>query len=87
MKPFILRTSTNSLKIHTFKIGAKINGIKKIGFKINGAPNKIGSFTPNNTGIELALPTAFNSFDLAMNANISVTTKVAPVPPSVATNC
>ena len=77
----------SSKEEYTFKIGAKINGIKKIGFKINGAPNKIGSFTPNNTGIELALPTAFNSFDLAMKANISVTTKVAPVPPSVATNC
>ena len=87
MKLFIPKISTNALNIHTFKIGATINGIKKIGFKINGAPNKIGSLTPNNTGIELALPTALNSLDFAMKANINVTTRVAPVPPNVATNC
>ena len=72
MKLFIPKISTNALNIHTFKIGATINGIKNIGFKINGAPNKIGSLTPNNTGTELALPTALNSLDFAMKANINV---------------
>ena len=86
-KLFIPKKSTNALNIHIFKIGAAINGIKKIGFKIKGAPNKIGSLTPNKTGIELALPTALNSLDFAINANINVTIKVAPVPPNVATNC
>ena len=47
------KKSTKALNNQTFKIGAKINGIKKIGFKISGAPNKIGSLTPKITGIEL----------------------------------
>ena len=64
-----------------------MNGIKNIGFKISGAPKRIGSFTPNKTGIEDALPTDLSSFDLDKNANINVITKVAPVPPIVATNC
>lgn len=81
------KKSTKALNNQTFKIGAKINGIKKIGFKISGAPNKIGSLTPKITGIELARPIAFNSFDFYINANINVITRVAPVPPIVATNC
>ena len=60
------KKSTKALNNQTFKIGAKINGIKKIGFKISGAPNKIGSLTPKITGIELALTIAFNSFDFAI---------------------
>lgn len=80
-------TSTKILNNHTFKIGVKIKGTKKTGFKINGAPNRIGSLTPNKTGTEEALPIAFNSYDFARKANINVTTKVAPVPPRVATNC
>ena len=80
-------SSTKILNNHTFKIGAQINGTKNTGFKINGAPNKIGSFTPNKTGTEEARPIALNSFDFAKNANIKVIINVAPVPPKVATNC
>lgn len=43
LKLFILSTSTKNLKIHTFTIGAKINGMKNTGFNTSGAPNKIGS--------------------------------------------
>lgn len=53
---------------------------KNLGFKTIGAPNKKGSLTLNNTGIELAFPIAFNSFDLARKANIKQITRVAPVP-------
>ena len=56
-----------NLKIQTLRIGAKIKGIKKIGFKINGAPNKIDSFTPKITGMVDERPTAFNCLDLDKN--------------------
>ena len=50
LKLFIPNTSTKSLNIHTFTIGANTNGIKNTGFNTSGAPNKIGSFTPKNVG-------------------------------------
>ena len=81
MKPSILKTSTKILNNQTLAIGAKINGTKNTGFKTIGAPNKKGSLTLNSTGIELAFPIAFNSFDLARKANIKQITRVAPVPP------
>ena len=46
LKLFIFSTSTKNLNIQTLTIGANINGIKNTGFNTNGAPNKIGSFTP-----------------------------------------
>ena len=85
MKPSILKTSTKILNNQTLAIGAKINGTKNTGFKTIGAPNKKGSLTLNNTGIELAFPIAFNSFDLARKANIKQITRVAPVPPKQTT--
>src|SRR5574342_835484 len=45
---FMFNVSTKNLKIQTLTIGAKMNGIKKIGFNTIGAPNKIGSLTPKN---------------------------------------
>ena len=86
MKPSILKTSTKILNNQTLAIGAKINGTKNTGFKTIGAPNKKGSLTLNSTGIELAFPIAFNSFDLARKANIKQITRVAPVPPKQTTN-
>ncbi len=47
---FMPSVSIKNLKIHTFAIGAKMNGIKKISLKTSGAPNKIGLFTPKNVG-------------------------------------
>ena len=85
MKPSILKTSTKILNNQTLAIGAKINGTKNTGFKTIGAPNKKGSLTLNNTGIELAFPIAFNSFDLERKANIKQITRVAPVPPKQTT--
>ena len=79
------KTSTKILNNQTLAIGVKIKGKKKVGFKIKGAPNKIGSLTPKTTGIEAARPTAFNSLDFDQKANMKVITKVAPVPPKVAT--
>ena len=81
LKLFILSTSTKNLKIHTFTIGAKINGMKNTGFNTSGAPNKIGSFTPKNVGTTDALPMALFRFDLVNHININGTTNVAPVPP------
>ena len=73
------------MNIHTLAIGANKNGIRKYGFKIIGVANSNGSFTANETGINEALPTAFNCFDLANNMNRKGTTSVAPVPPIVPT--
>lgn len=81
LKLFIPNTSTKNLNIHTFAIGAKINGIKNTGFNTNGAPNKIGSFTPKKVGTTDALPIALLRFDFVNHMNINGTTKVAPVPP------
>ena len=47
-----------------------------------GAPNSSGSLTANITGINDALPIAFNCFDFMKNINRNGTIKVAPVPPS-----
>ena len=41
-KEFIFRVSTKNLKIQTLAIGAKMNGMKNIGFKTIGAPKRIG---------------------------------------------
>ena len=60
---FIPKVSIKNLKIHTFAIGAKINGMKKIGFNTSGAPNKIGSFTPKKVGTTEARPIARLRFD------------------------
>ena len=86
LKLFIPRTSTKNLKIHTFAIGAKINGIKKIGFKTRGAPNKIGSLTPKKVGTTDARPIAWLRFDFVNHMNMNGTTRVAPVPPIVTIN-
>ena len=77
---FIPRVSIKNLKIHTFAIGAKINGMKKIGFKTRGAPNKIGSFTPKKVGTTEARPIARLRFDYVTHMNINGPTTVAPVP-------
>ncbi len=76
---FIPRVSIKNLKIHTFAIGAKINGMKKIGFNTSGAPNKIGSFTPKNVGTTEARPMARLRLDLHNHINMNGTTRVAPV--------
>ena len=86
VKLFIPSVSTKNLNIHTFTIGARINGIKKIGFNTNGAPNRIGSFTPKKVGTTDALPTTLFLFDFASSININGTTSVAPVPPKVTIN-
>ena len=83
---FIPKVSTKNLKIHTFAIGAKINGMKKIGFNTNGAPNKIGSLTPKNVGTTDARPIARLRFDFVNHMNMNGTTRVAPVPPIVTIN-
>ena len=86
MKLFIPSTSINILKIHTFTIGAKINGIKNTGFNTIGAPNRIGSFTPKNVGTAEARPIALFLLDLQSHININGTIRVAPVPPIVTIN-
>ena len=78
-KLFIPKTSTKNLKIHTFTIGVNTKGIKNTGFKTNGAPNKIGSFTPKNVGTTDALPIALLRLDLATHININGTTNVVLV--------
>ena len=83
---FIPRVSMKNLKIQTFAIGAKINGMKKIGFKTSGAPNKIGSFTPKKVGTTEARPIARLRFDFVNHMNMNGTTSVAPVPPMVTIN-
>ena len=79
--PFIPRTSIKNLNIQMLTIGVTTKGMKKIGFIIIGAPNKIGSLTEKLTGINEALPKAFNCFDLAKNRNKNTRIKVDPVPP------
>ena len=81
VKLFIPSVSMKNLKIHTLTIGAKINGIKKIGFKTSGAPNKMGSLTPKNVGTTDARPMALLRFDFVNHMNMNGTTRVAPVPP------
>ena len=83
---FMPSVSIKNLKIHTFAIGAKINGMKKIGFKTSGAPNKIGSFTPKKVGTTEARPIARLRFDFVNHMNMNGTTNVAPVPPMVTIN-
>ncbi|CAG5893820.1 Uncharacterised protein [Streptococcus pneumoniae] len=85
LKLFICRTSTKNFIIQTLIIGAVTNGIKKIGFKTIGAPNRIGSFTPKKVGTTDARPTILFLFDLHNHININGTTSVAPVPPIVTT--
>lgn len=63
-----------------------MNGMKNTGFNTNGAPKRIGSFTPKNVGTTDALPIALLRLDLASYINMNGTTKVAPVPPIVAIN-
>ena len=79
LKLFMPMTSTKNLKIHTLTIGANINGIKNTGFKTNGAPNKIGSFTPKKVGTTDARPIALFRFDFVNHININGTTNVYPV--------
>ncbi len=86
VKLFIPSVSMKNLKIHTLTIGAKINGIKKIGFKTSGAPNKMGSLTPKNVGTTDARPMALLRFDFVNHMNMNGTTRVAPVPPMVTMN-
>ena len=86
LKLFIPNTSTKNLKIQTLAIGAKTKGMKKIGFKTSGAPNRIGSFTPKNVGTTEALPIALLRFDFVNHINMNGTTSVAPVPPNVTIN-
>ena len=81
LKLFILSTSTKNLKIHTFTIGAKINGMKNTGFNTSGAPNKIGSFTPRMLVQLMLYQWLLFRFDLVNHININGTTNVAPVPP------
>ena len=76
---FIPSVSIKNLKIHTFTIGVNTKGIKNTGFKTNGAPNKIGSFTPKNVGTTDALPMALFLFDLVNHININGTTNVVLV--------
>src|SRR5699024_4827536 len=85
IKLFIPKKSTNILNNQTFAIGVNTNGIKNIGFKTRGPPNRIGSLTPKDVGINDALPIALFCLDFAISMNMKGTTKVAPVPPSVAT--
>ena len=61
---FIPSVSIKNLKIQTFAIGAKINGMKKVGFNTIGAPKRIGSFTPKNVGTTDARPIARFRSDL-----------------------
>ena len=70
-----------------FAIGAIMKGMKNTGLRTIGAPNSIGSFTPNDVGTNEAFPIALFCLDLAININIKGTTNVAPVPPKVATKC
>ena len=83
---FMPSVSMKNLKIHTLAIGAKMKGIKKIGFKTSGAPNKIGSFTPKKVGTTEARPIARLRFDFVNHMNMKGTTSVAPVPPMVTIN-
>lgn len=66
-----------------FTIGKITNGIKKIGLRIIGAPNRAGSLTWNQIGMYEAIPTALPRFDLHNKINRIGITNVAPVPPSV----
>ena len=50
-----------------------------------GVAKSKGSLTAKLTGINDALPTAFNCFDLANSKKRYGTTSVAPVPPIVPT--
>ena len=77
---FIPKVSTKNLKIQTFAIGAKINGMKKVGFNTIGAPKRIGSFTPKNVGTTDARPIARFRSDLHNHMKRNGTIKVAPVP-------
>ena len=83
---FIPKVSTKNLKIQTFAIGAKINGMKKVGFNTIGAPKRIGSLTPKKVGTTDARPIARLRSDLHNHMKRKGTIKVAPVPPMVTIN-
>ena len=85
MKPFIPKTSMKNLVIQILAMGAKMKGMKKMGFKTMGAPKRNGSLTPKQTGTAEARPTARISLDLARKANMKQITNVAPVPPMATT--